>query len=384
MKIANRIKTWYENSLRSDYEKFEQEVEDVSVKKIEDFTVTEYRQFLKTHMVKAKKKYYRECVVQVFLVIALMALGGFLGLIAKFELQDLGVDDILALQAVRYNHYDQVELEESMESVIKSQGGEYTGTKKDFGTYLMALVTRELNDGEYSKYSGYSKVVDMATVDIMRIMSSDIENDSIFFIEDGTAYLKFDQFIKDETRAYFESRADEIMSSDKLIIDLSDNGGGHLDSLVEVLELFVPKDEILFSKVKYIGENETDVEEMLAEEANIFDDLDIVLITGPGTASCSELFTMKLKNSENHKVLIAGEPTYAKTLVYKHLLMGNGGYGRVVIADGMVDGRSATANPIFPDKYKEFPYFPEKNDRDFDLRSTIHITSVIDYVKEQL
>ena len=93
---------------------------------------------------------------------------------------------------------------------------------------------------------------------------------------------------------------------EKIIIDLRDNSGGYLNAAQEILDLFIPKGQILFSLEDKDGESEeykaTSREKYVFEQGYIF--------VNDQTASASEVLSAGLK--ENLGYLLVGETTYGK------------------------------------------------------------------------
>lgn len=89
-----------------------------------------------------------------------------------------------------------------------------------------------------------------------------------------------------------------------LVFDVRSNGGGTLDSCVEVLDFLLPE-----GPVAYITDSEGNVENTYySDESEI--DLPMVVLTDGYTASAAELFTCALKDYD--KATIIGTKTYGK------------------------------------------------------------------------
>ncbi|NMH87920.1 S41 family peptidase [Flavivirga algicola] len=139
------------------------------------------------------------------------------------------------------------------------------------------------------------------------------------FINDDIAYLNilgmggFGTDLNDEL-ASLNSVLDEIMEDiknsavSKLIIDIRFNGGGFDKVSSEIASRFTNQDRVVFSKKARLGNGFTEDQVItLGPKGDFQFDKDIVLLTGPLTASAAEIFTLYLKDLPY--VTIVGENT---------------------------------------------------------------------------
>ncbi len=92
----------------------------------------------------------------------------------------------------------------------------------------------------------------------------------------------------------------------KLIVDLRNNGGGYANTLDKMCAFFMDNGQIVMI------EEDRDGNELIDEVKNSkkYNFSDIVILVDAGTASCSEVFTMALK--ENCNAITVGTTTYGK------------------------------------------------------------------------
>lgn len=129
-------------------------------------------------------------------------------------------------------------------------------------------------------------------------------------IDNTVGYIELDQFgesTAEEVYAYLE----QFENNQKdLIVDLRDNGGGYLDSVVDIVSYFVPKGEtVLITESK---NNKQTIEKTNSDKQFQFENI-VILING-GTASASEVFTAALAEHLDN-VTVVGVNSYGKGTV---------------------------------------------------------------------
>ena len=118
-------------------------------------------------------------------------------------------------------------------------------------------------------------------------------------------YIKITDF-NDATVDQFKEAVDSMtdQGAKGLIFDLRNNGGGTLDSVLDMLDYLLPKGTIATSTDSQ--GNTTVLQESDSHEIN----LPMVVLTNGNTASASELFTQALK--DYNKAVSVGTTTYGK------------------------------------------------------------------------
>ncbi|MBP5159027.1 MAG: S41 family peptidase [Lachnospiraceae bacterium] len=137
-------------------------------------------------------------------------------------------------------------------------------------------------------------------------------------LDDGVGYIYLTEF-EETTYPQFEKALNSLTAQGMkgLILDLRGNPGGLVDTSVEMLDLMIDKDNLLFyteDKVGYVEEFYTKTDDSI--------DLPIVILADGNTASASEIFIGALKNCKD--VTLVGEKTYGKGIVqYTFTLVGD-------------------------------------------------------------
>ena len=97
----------------------------------------------------------------------------------------------------------------------------------------------------------------------------------------------------------------------KIIIDLRDNGGGYLRTLLDMTSFFMEKGTVVIQEIDIKGQTHLGV----TTGENYYKDVfkDIVILVNENSASCSEVFAAAMK--EQLKATIIGVTTYGKGTV---------------------------------------------------------------------
>ncbi|MCD7949532.1 MAG: S41 family peptidase [Erysipelotrichaceae bacterium] len=103
-----------------------------------------------------------------------------------------------------------------------------------------------------------------------------------------------------------------------IIIDLRGNGGGYLNAVMDILDLFVDEGETLFSIADV--NNNTSVYQATDREKYHFDKG--YILVDSSTASASEVMSAGLKENLNYQLI--GETTYGKGIVQTQITLSDG------------------------------------------------------------
>lgn len=142
------------------------------------------------------------------------------------------------------------------------------------------------------------------------VVRDEIEEDTVSsqMLDDKIGYIQISSF-EQVTPKQFESALKELEKQGQkgLIIDLRNNGGGLLDSAVEMLDRMLPKGVVVYSKDKK-GEKQ----EYMAENDDSFDK-PLVILVNENSASASEVFCGAIQDEGKGKLL--GTKTFGKGIV---------------------------------------------------------------------
>lgn len=180
--------------------------------------------------------------------------------------------------------------------------------KGEAGTKL-SLVARR--DGVDTSYEMSRKAMVLPSVESRMI--------------EKNGYIKITDF-NDATPDQFKKAVEELMGqgAESLIFDLRNNGGGTLDSVLDMLDYLLPKG-VLASSTNKSGETTV----LKNSDANEID-LPMVTLTNGNTASAAELFVQALKDYE--KASSVGTTTYGKGVMQTTYQLNDGSAIKVTSA----------------------------------------------------
>lgn len=165
------------------------------------------------------------------------------------------------------------------------------------------------------------------------------------FIENKYAYLRISAFQKNTSKDLEES-INKIKSKNKiqgLILDLRSNPGGLLDEAVNVSDLFLNKEVVVYTKDKQ--EKKTYYN---AKDGDIIKNIPMVVIINGGSASAAEIVAGALQ--DNKRAIIVGEKSFGKGSVQNVIEFPDGNGLKLTIARYYTpSGRSIQADGIHPD-----------------------------------
>jgi len=151
----------------------------------------------------------------------------------------------------------------------------------------------------------------------LQITTVEIPSISKEILEDNIGYIKISIFAKN-TDEQFKKALDSFENAkiEKLIIDVRNNSGGHLDTAEEILNNFLDDTNVLYQL-----QSKTKVKKVYGKLGAKYSGK-IAVLTNSGSASASEVLTAALK--ENKKAIIVGDKTYGKGSVQEALTLSDG------------------------------------------------------------
>ncbi len=147
-----------------------------------------------------------------------------------------------------------------------------------------------------------------------------VEVDTVYYrmLSDKIAYLQLTEF--DEVSAGQMDAALKALKKEgckQLILDIRNNPGGLLSSVLDVADLFIEKNLLIMS----MEDKEGHVYEYYSEQKPVFTGELIVLVNG-SSASASEVLTGCLK--DHGRAVIMGEKTFGKGIVQGFFTLSDG------------------------------------------------------------
>jgi carboxyl-terminal processing protease len=199
------------------------------------------------------------------------------------------------------------------------------------GTTVKLTIQREGQDNPFDVEITREKI------DIASVESKMLDN--------NIAYVKLNTF-GDTTSSDLESALKTLMAQHPkgLILDLRNNGGGYLQTAVEVASQFISKGVILYEQY---GNGKKDSYE--AKPGGLALDVPMVVLINKGSASASEIVAGALQDDK--RAQLVGETSYGKGSVQNWIpLQDNQGAVRVTIAKWLTPlGRTIQKIGLTPD-----------------------------------
>lgn len=146
----------------------------------------------------------------------------------------------------------------------------------------------------------------------------EVETVSCRMLDETTGYLElieFDSVSPNQMRSAIETMTADGM--ERLIIDLRDNPGGLLDSVLAIADFFLEKDALIF----YMEDKQGREYRFNAKEDALFSGELVVLING-NSASAAEVLSGALKDHD--RATLMGETSFGKGIVQSYLELSDG------------------------------------------------------------
>ncbi|MEW6028173.1 MAG: S41 family peptidase [Chloroflexota bacterium] len=188
-------------------------------------------------------------------------------------------------------------------------------------------------------------------------------------LEDGIAYVQVTTF-GDRTTPELIAALEDLMAQNPkgMILDLRNNGGGYLQTAVEVTSQFVGEGVVLYEQY---GDGQRISYE--AQPGGLAIDVPLVVLVNEGTASASEIVAGAIQDHERGQLV--GVTTYGKGSVQNWVPLSNDqGAVRVTIAKWLTpDERAIHDIGLTPDVVVEMTEEDYNNDRDPQLDEAVEV-----------
>jgi len=163
-------------------------------------------------------------------------------------------------------------------------------------------------------------------------------------LDQGVAYIQISTF-GDQTSRELQSTLETLLKQKPkgIIIDLRNNGGGYLQTSIEVASQFLPADQVAL--IEQYGDGQRKIYK--TQEGGLATDIPLVVLINKGSASASEILAGAIQDYERGKLV--GEVSYGKGSVQQWVPLSNQqGAARVTIArwltpdERLIDGVGLT------------------------------------------
>lgn len=196
---------------------------------------------------------------------------------------------------------------------------------KDIGGLSLTEVVSLIKGPENSEVEiTVSRDGKLITVTVIRgkVISPSVTHE---MLSDSVGYIQLTAF-EDATVDQFKAAYEDIKSQNAkgLIIDLRDNGGGNLSTVLEICKQLLPN-----GLITYIEYKDGSKDEYYCDGKNEIQ-IPVVVLTNGNTASASELMTGALRDYK--KATIIGTNTFGKGIVQNIFSLGDGTGMKITIA----------------------------------------------------
>jgi len=182
-------------------------------------------------------------------------------------------------------------------------------------------------------------------------------------IDNNIAYLKIYNFNQPLTFNFYKTALEIAFTKPQgLIIDLRNNPGGYLESVVDISGWFLKKGDIILKED--FGNNEIKIFRVRIGQA-LLKDIPTVILINEGTASASEILAGALRDNEGVKLI--GEKSFGKGSVQELVSLKDNNSVKITISRWLTpNGTIIEGNGLIPD-------IEVKNEEEFGTFSKIDL-----------
>jgi len=172
----------------------------------------------------------------------------------------------------------------------------------------------------HGKSEPFDVTIERGKIPINSVATSILESD-------GTGYIKLVRFAKN-THAEFHQAAEELRAKGmkRLVLDLRGNGGGFLNSAIDLADEFLPAGR----DIVYTQGRHSPRQDATATKAGDFEEIPLALLIDEGSASASEIIAGAIQ--DNDRGTLVGRRTFGKGLVQEHVPLPDSSAVRITTA----------------------------------------------------
>ena len=182
-------------------------------------------------------------------------------------------------------------------------------------------------------------------------------------LQGNVGYIAVSQFTESTYDDFVEAYEDlESQGMTSVVFDMRNNGGGLVDSVVEILDYLLPEGTVVYTLDKY------DNKEEFTSDEKTHKDLPCVVLVNENTASAAEIFTGAVRDFEYGTII--GTNTFGKGIVQSTIPLNDGSAVKLTTQTYYTpSGESIHGKGIAPDMELEYEFLGGENDTysvDFD------------------
>lgn len=151
--------------------------------------------------------------------------------------------------------------------------------------------------------------------------------DAAYMISPSVGYVRINRFAATTSREFTDAfRMLKSKGMTKLILDLSQNGGGYLEEAIRLADFFLPKNKLIL----YTQGLKSPRQDFIATSYGEFEKGDLVIIIDENSASASEIVAGAIQDWD--RGLIIGRRSFGKGLVQRPVPLPDGSLIRLTVA----------------------------------------------------
>lgn len=260
----------------------------------------------------------------------------------------------------------------SGDKILKVDGKELTGLsleeivskiKGEAGTSVTLSIERNNSNELIEKKITRQEIV-------MKSVTSEVLEGNIGYL----TITQFESYTSDEFKTNLESLLSKNIKG--LIVDVRDNPGGMMDTVVEIVDQLMGESVIVYTQDK------DGHKEYMKSDGKTKLDLPMVVLINKGSASASEIFAGSLQDTKS--ATIVGATSFGKGIVQRMSDAGDGtGYKITVSQYFTPNGRNIHGKGIVPD-IKVDMQEGLRYKADFELKDDVQLNKAIEVMKEKI
>jgi carboxyl-terminal processing protease len=197
-------------------------------------------------------------------------------------------------------------------------------------------------------------------------------------LSDGIGYMDISQFGGSCEQQFNDAMSFFQKNSAKgIVVDLRDDPGGYLNTVVEMLDKLLPEGTIVYTEDKNKHR-----ETWKSDAASI--KIPMTLIVNGNTASAAEIFAGAIQDYNYGKIV--GTTTYGKGVVQEMIpIKSTGGGMKITISQYFTPkGRTINGNGIYPDYYVQIQQAYKDNPSDYSFDNDAQVLKAIEVLKDTI
>ena len=209
------------------------------------------------------------------------------------------------------------------DKIIRVEGEEYTGEQMDMAVKVMrgepgtdvTITIRRLSSEKPPEEFDLT-----ITREIINVISAEGE-----MLPDQLGYIGITSFDENTDRYFREALKDlEAQGARGIVIDLRNNPGGLLDTVLEIADSLLPEGPIVITKTR-AGQ------EVVEESDRAMDEIPLVVLINEGSASASEILAGAIQDYERGPII--GETSFGKGIVQRILPLDDGSGIKLTVSE---------------------------------------------------